>query len=505
MTIYTSINPIETPIPAKRQRAKRHYGVHPYFTRRPFNVVRDYILHYSREGDRVLDPFGGSGVTAIEAFLENRLGIHNDINPLANFIAKGIGDLQHGNATKYRRALNELGDRCKKQLSAIESANEKELSQWLKSVNLPPNVQLPQSSDVGCYYDLFLPYQLVSLALLRDTINSLTDRYARKGMLLAWSATLTKLNKTFLSAKGRLESRGGSSIFSIYRFKVAKEPVILPAWQTFQERALNVISAKEEIDEAIEVKRRSKRGWHGQFEVYERDIEELGSELKGQVDYIFTDPPYGANITYLDLSILWNAWLGKLPSQHARKRELIVGGELNLDDKKYSERLGKSIEVCARMLKRGRWMSVVFQHWNTSYFESILKTAEKSGMELRAAISQIGDPIWSMHKKKGNESVLAGEMILTFLNSGKKGVVSRNKNFLLRKAVAEILESVESDYLYGEFLFNKTVLEAWKNGAISDLKISKIDFVNLIREYNWHYDRETHCWIRNGASSNRLL
>ena len=79
MKSYTQITPIYDPIPADRQGAKRHYGVHPYFTRRPFNVIRDYIRHYSRAGDRVLDPFGGSGVTAIEAFLESRVGIHNDI------------------------------------------------------------------------------------------------------------------------------------------------------------------------------------------------------------------------------------------------------------------------------------------------------------------------------------------------------------------------------------------------------------------------------------------
>ena len=70
-------------------------------------------------------------------------------------------------------------------------------------------------------------------------------------MLLAWSATLTKLNKTFLSAEGRAESRGGSSIFSIYRYKIAKHPIELPAWSTFKERALNVIDAKAEIDKAI--------------------------------------------------------------------------------------------------------------------------------------------------------------------------------------------------------------------------------------------------------------
>ena len=96
MSAYREIPPLQEPIPAERQAARRHYGVHPYFTRRPYNVVRRYILHYTKEGDRVLDPFGGSGVTAIEAFLENRIGIQNDINPLANFIACGIADLSKG-------------------------------------------------------------------------------------------------------------------------------------------------------------------------------------------------------------------------------------------------------------------------------------------------------------------------------------------------------------------------------------------------------------------------
>src|SRR2546425_12341295 len=96
MIPYDQLRVIDTPIPAERQSAKRHYGVHPYFTRRPYNVVRQYILHYSKEGDRVLDPFGGSGVTAVEAFLANRVGIQNDINPLANFIAKRIVESHDG-------------------------------------------------------------------------------------------------------------------------------------------------------------------------------------------------------------------------------------------------------------------------------------------------------------------------------------------------------------------------------------------------------------------------
>src|SRR6266481_4855010 len=100
------IDPITESIPAARQDNARHYGVHPYFTRRPANVVRAYIERFSREGDAVLDPFGGTGVTAIEAFLLGRKAIHNDLNPFANFIAQNVADTSLASTAPLRAAFS---------------------------------------------------------------------------------------------------------------------------------------------------------------------------------------------------------------------------------------------------------------------------------------------------------------------------------------------------------------------------------------------------------------
>jgi hypothetical protein len=77
-------------IPAHKQAAKRHYGVHGYFTRQSWDIVQAHIMNYSRPGDTVLDPFGGSGVTAIEALMLQRKAIHVDINPFANFLVESL-------------------------------------------------------------------------------------------------------------------------------------------------------------------------------------------------------------------------------------------------------------------------------------------------------------------------------------------------------------------------------------------------------------------------------
>jgi adenine-specific DNA methylase len=503
MNLYSSIVPIEAPIAADRQGAKRHYGVHPYFTRRPYNVVRDYILHYSRERDRVLDPFGGSGVTAIEAFLENRIGIHNDINPLANFIAKGVAGLAEGNLHDYEKALLFLEEKCKKLILEISHSEEKRLWEIGQQIKLPENVALPKNSDVEHYYDLFSTRQFISLAVLRGAIETISNAPARNGMLLAWSAALGKLNKTFLSAEGRAESRGGSSIFSIYRYKIAKEPVELNPWETFYDRATNILKAKMEIDQAIQLKRQTN-GWYGQLEVHSKDIEELSAEFAQSVDYIFTDPPYGGHISYLDLSTLWNSWLGLSPDFRKRENELIVGGELNLSESHYQAKLGRSIQACVKMLKQGRWLSIVFQHWNASYFETILSSATESGAELKAAVSQVGDPIWSMHKKK-NSSVLAGELILTFYKTGKPKKVIKDQRFDVSQALKEILENTQEHRIFGEHLFNRLIIEAWKRSAIASLNISRREFMNLLEQFGWQYDDSNHYWVKHERKSDLLF
>jgi 16S rRNA G966 N2-methylase RsmD len=498
MNYYARIHPIDFPIAAQRQKAKRHYGVHPYFTRRPFNVVREYVLRFSREGDCVVDPFGGSGVTAIEAFLENRVAIHNDINPLANFIAQGVADLTEGNISSFKDSLQALKMSCQPLLTKIDQSDESDLRKMLRYLPIPDNVPLPANSDVQYFMDLFTPRQLAALALLRINIDAISDRYAKSAMLMAWSATLAKLNKTFLSAKGRAPSRGGSSIFSIYRYKVAKEPVELPAWPTFEERAQNVIAAKREIEKAIRLKTATGT-WCGSFEACNEDVEYLSNKLKGQVDYIFTDPPYGGHISYIDLSILWNNWLGSVPKQGVREKEIIVGGELRHSEEKYIRRLRNSIRACVQMLKKERWLSIVFQHWNAAYFEAILSAAAECGAELKAAVSQIGDPIWSMHKKKNKESVLAGEMILTFHKTSARQRYEKTNGFDLMDSVHNILAEVDSNVVYGEYLFNRVVLDAWNKRAIGSLAVSRDEFSKIIGNLGWRYDPRHHYWHKGRA------
>jgi DNA modification methylase len=511
MTERAAIEPIVEAVPAERQEAARHYGVHPYFTRRPANVVRAYLERYSRNGDWVLDPFGGTGVAPIEAFLVGRRAIQNDLNPFANFIAANIADTTLLSVAPLREAFHRVEGRCHPALVEIEIAAEAQLRLWLRELPLPENIRLPKNSDAKRYFDMFTPRQLAGLAVIKRAIETEPEGVARNLLLLAWSASVAKLNKTWLSTKGRAASRGGSSIFSIYRYKLASECVELPIWKTFAGRFENVVEAKKEVlhlrdyyrarearPEAIDSRR--------DFKVLACDAAALDQFVKpASIDYIFTDPPYGGFITYLDLSILWNHWLGFRVGEAERRAEAIVGGQCHLTEAHYKAKLAESIAICLKLLKPDRWFSVVFQHWDLGYFATILESATENGADLKAAITQTGDVIWSMHKKKHSESVLAGEMILTFYKPAKKPKAKApppapgldpDPAAMLKKVFDACLRNGQTSFT-SEALFNRLIMELWERRALGCLQLDRREFAAQLQERGWLYDEKRHLWKRN--------
>jgi adenine-specific DNA methylase len=66
--------------------AHRHsseYLIHKCWARKPANVIREFITAYTQEGQIVLDPFCGSGVSVIEALRLGREALGIDVNPIA--------------------------------------------------------------------------------------------------------------------------------------------------------------------------------------------------------------------------------------------------------------------------------------------------------------------------------------------------------------------------------------------------------------------------------------
>ena len=79
---------VSSRLPITSTKATAIYNMHTYWSKKPHDAIRQYIRHFTQPGDIVLDPFCGSGGTALAALMEGRKAIAIDRSPAATFITK---------------------------------------------------------------------------------------------------------------------------------------------------------------------------------------------------------------------------------------------------------------------------------------------------------------------------------------------------------------------------------------------------------------------------------
>lgn len=108
-------NHIQSNLPAEAHTAM--YNWHKYWARKTWNVVSQYVEHYCPAGGIVLDPFSGSGVTAIESLRRGRRVIAIDLSPMANNILKAT--IMNTNLTELHNAYHKVKSQAQEKISNL--------------------------------------------------------------------------------------------------------------------------------------------------------------------------------------------------------------------------------------------------------------------------------------------------------------------------------------------------------------------------------------------------
>jgi hypothetical protein len=66
------------------------YKMHKYFARRPYNVFEQLVQNFAAQGEIILDPFCGGGVSIYEGIAKQRKVIGCGLNPLSIFIVQNM-------------------------------------------------------------------------------------------------------------------------------------------------------------------------------------------------------------------------------------------------------------------------------------------------------------------------------------------------------------------------------------------------------------------------------
>lgn len=112
---------------------------------------------------------------------------------------------------------------------------------------------------------------------------------------------------------------------------------------------------------------------------------------KNTVDYVFIDPPFGSNLNYSELNLVWESWLCVRTNN---KEEAIENKYQKKGSIEYRNLMTKCFKEVYRILKPGKWMTIEFSNTKASVWNSIQTSITDAGFVV-ANVS-------ALDKKKGS-------------------------------------------------------------------------------------------------------
>ena len=135
------------------------------------------------------------------------------------------------------------------------------------------------------------------------------------------------------------------------------------------------------------------------------------------IHYVFTDPPFGGNIPYAELSFLNEAWLGRYSD---RREEIIVSNSQGKTIAEYRQLLTTALGEARRILKPGGKATLVFHSASAGVWNALQAAYTDAGFAVECAgvlgktqgsFKQVttngavrGDPVLLLGKKKARRS-----------------------------------------------------------------------------------------------------
>ncbi len=416
------------------------YSMHKYWSKKPYNIIRDFILKYTNKGEIVLDPFCGSGISITESIFTNRKAIGVDINPSAIFITKQM--LNKVSSKKLNEEYKKLEKKCKDKINSFYIV-EREGKQFIGTHFLWKNgclaevwyqkgndriskvIDLPTKEDIELansfsyerityyypqrnffhnsrinanreskVYELFTPRNLMALSFLLDSIEKIEDENIREILKFCFTSAVGQASKMVFVVKrrgklnGQLRKTEKKEVGSwVIGYWVPKENFEINVWNCFENRFKKIFKAKKEqentrykIIEAInfnELKNDNKN----LLLINDSAVNFLRTIPDNSIDYIITDPPHGNRIPYLEQSMMWNEWLKKSVNY---EDEIVISEskDRNKDIENYYFLLKQVFEEFERVLKPERYFSLMFNSLDDDTWIRLIQIVNKLNFDL---------------------------------------------------------------------------------------------------------------------------
>lgn len=456
--------------------------IHKYWSRKPWYIIEKYIENYSEVGDTVLDPFCGSGSTGVETILKGRNFIGTDLNPISVLISKGtldtsinldvleddfnkikklsqkkiqelyVSDIECSNCNEYMQFTNiSIGPAyndtlpakifcpnfCKKN-SKIEISRDRynnlypskkkleTLQAWVPSKEFPKEFYKDRFSYKGIskVSDMYTSRNLTALGFLLEVIKSINSNYEH---LLLLSFTNTVLHAT------KLKSNNVRPL-GVNNYWIPDDYIEENVWFRFEDRFNNLLVSKKTLLKRMSLG--SDEFKDSTFRICKESA--LNIELENQVDYIFTDPPYGDAIQYSELSFLWNAWIEK---DFEIKEEVIINPKQKKGPDEFKSLLDSSLTKINSVLKDDGYFTLCFQNKDSKIWANVMNTCRNLNFTLHDV--KIYDTFGHSYNKGWAAFSPKADIYVTF----KKSSAPESSYFTQEVSIEDLIEDT-LEYMY---------------------------------------------------------
>lgn len=243
-------------------------------------------------------------------------------------------------------------------LALIDKVSQMKIPVWYPKDEVPDgfNTSQPKKSHLVKRIDLFYNKRsLIAFAKLWDYVENVDERY--RNILKYWLQTVsvgfTKTNRYFSSSFSQVNRYLKGTLY------IAATRSEVSPWYALSGKAKKITKLISNPNCIITC---------------------MSSERSlipnNSIDYIFIDPPFGSNIMYSDLNIIWESWL-RVYTQSGN--EAIINDIANKDNTFYKNMMLRVLSDCYRVLKPNRWITIEFHNSQNKVWNILQSVISQSG------------------------------------------------------------------------------------------------------------------------------
>lgn len=278
-------------------------------------------------------------------------------------------------------------------IDTIDRIENMDVTSWFPNDEIPEgyNTSQPKKSHgINYVHQFYTKRNLYVLSECYKLINKTTDNRL-KNILLFWFSSIYsrshKCNRYMPSHNRHVGPLSGT--------------LYIPFFQA----EINIISLLKEKLKSMQNVFGMKKGY---VLVTNQSTTDYVNIPNNSIDYIFTDPPFGDNLNYSELNMIWESWL-KIKTNN--EKEAVV----NDVQKKELYDYQRLMELCFlqyyKVLKPNRWITVEFHNSKNAVWNSIQESLQKAGFvvaDVRTLDKQKGTT-----KQLSNYSAVKQDLIIS--------------------------------------------------------------------------------------------